>query len=274
MLVEEKMKTNNFLVVVTDLEFLDLNVNSSIHFLFPVLGYSVGFPKTFSFAEIKVPHSYLYINRILENESIETLKKKLMSCSNENIVGICFSDLGVYQIVKELGLNFQLFYMQNHSTTNVHSINYYLEYVDSVLVSTDITREEIDAILHHASKPLIVPFFALVDAMYSRRKLLSNFQEEFELEKKCEEVLHESISQNEFRAIENEYGTILYANKYIDYRNIIHPNILYYYINPLGLDKKTLLKVIQGEEILEICDSGFLDRKTYYRLKEGEGWKK
>lgn len=267
-LVEEKMKINKYLVVVTDENFLDLKVEG-VHFLFPILGYSVGFTKTFSFTEIQVPHSYLYINRILDNQGIESLKKDL-TLLNDNIEGICFTDLGVYKIVKDLGLSLQLFYMQNHCTTNVQSINYYLEYVDSVLVSTDITKEEIDVILDQANKPLIVPYFSLVDVMYSRRKLLSNFQEEFGISKRCEEVLHEPISSIDFKAVENEYGVVMYANKYIDYRNIKHSNILYYFINPLGLDKETLLKVFRGEELSSISNTGFLNIKTYYRLKEGE----
>lgn len=267
-LVEEKMKTNKFLVVVTEEDFLDLKVKN-VNFLFPILGYSVGFLKTFPITEVKVPHAYLYINRILDHEGIESLKKDLLLI-NDNIEGICFTDLGVIQVVKDLGLSLQLFYMQNHSTTNVESINYYLEYVDSVLVSTDITQEEIYTILDKVNKPLLVPYFSLVDAMYSRRRLLSNFEEEFELEKKCEEILHEPISGNDFRTIENEYGTVFYASKYVDYRSITHDNILYYYINPLGLDKDTLLKVLRREDRSEKSTTGFLDVKTYYRLKEGE----
>ena len=266
MLVEEKMKTNSYLVVVTDTAFLNLKVKN-INFLFPVKGYSVGIPKTFSLEEILIPHSYLYINRILDNESIEDLKEDLLKI-NANVEGICFTDLGVLKIVKDLGLSLKLIYMQNHNTTNVQSINYYLEYVDSVLVSTDITREEIETILDQAMKPLVVPYFSLVDVMYSRRKLLSNFQEEFGLEKKQEEILREGISTHDFVAVENAFGTVLYAKKFIDYRNIQHSNILYRFVNPLGLDKEMLECVLRGEDMSSISDSGFLDIKTYYRLKE------
>lgn len=267
-LVKGKMKNNRYLVVVTEDEFLDLKVEK-IDFLFPILGYSVGYPKTFLFEEVNRPHSYLFINRILDNESIDHLKEDLLRI-DENVEGICFTDLGVLQVVKDLGLSLKLIYMQNHSTTNVHSINYYLKYVDSVLVSTDITKSEILFILENADKPLVVPYFSLVDAMYSRRKLLTNFEEEFKLEKNKEEVLHEGISGKDFLAIENEYGTVMYAKKFIDYREISHTNILYRFVNPLGLDKETLERVLNGEDMSMISDTGFLDIKTYYKLKEDE----
>ena len=33
-------------------------------------------------------------------------------------------------------------------------------------------------------------------------------------------------------------------------------------------DKETLEKVIRGEDVGNISNTGFLDKKTYYRLKE------
>ena len=259
---------NNYLITVTNEEILELKVKN-INFLFPMKDYSVGFLKTFSLDEITESDSFLFINRILDKKAILSLKQELKNINN-NIIGICFTDLGILNIVKDLKLNIKLVYMQNHNTTNVESINYYLEYVDSVLVSTDITKEEIESILDGANKPLVVPYFTLVDAMYSRRTLLSNFQENFELPKKQEEVFHEEISGNDFLAIENEYGTVLYAKKFIDYRKINHENILYRYINPMDLDKNTTEKIINNEDLSEISDTGFLYKETYYRLKEEE----
>lgn len=265
---EEKMKTNKYLIVVTSEDLLELKVKN-INFLFPMTSYSVGFLKTFSFEEIQTPNAYLYINRILDKEAIQNLKedlKKMPSC----VEGICFTDLGVINIVKELDLQVKLIYMQNHNTTNALSINAYLEYVDSVLVSTDITEEEIKTILDSATKPLVVSYFSLVEVMYSRRPLLSNYNENFGYSKRQEELLHEGISNQDFLAIENEYGTVLYAKKFIDYRSIEHENILYRYINPLGLTKEVVENVLKGEDISSISDTGFLYKETYYRLKEGE----
>lgn len=262
-LAEEK---NKYLITVTNKEILDLKVKN-INFLFPVQDYSVGYKLCFKIKEIKAPNAFLFINRILDCNSIAKLKEELKELP-KNIVGICFTDLGVFQILKELKIEVKLIYMQNHNTTNAISINYYLEYVDSVLISTDITKEEIMAILNQAKKPLVIPYFMLVDCMYSRRTLLSNFAEEFHMPKKQEEILQEPISNNEFKAVENEWGTVLYAKKFIDYRNLQHENILYYYINPIDLTKEEVEKIIKQEDVLHKSDTGFLSKKTYYRLKE------
>ncbi len=255
-------------MVVTSEELFNLKVKN-INFLFPMQEYSVGFLKTFSKEEIKVPNAYLYINRILDKEAILKLKKELIMLP-KNITGICFTDLGILNIVKELDLQVKLIYMQNHNTTNAVSINYYLEYVDSVLISTDITKEEIVSILEEATKPLVVPYFSLVEVMYSRRTLLSNYDEHFGYAKNKEEVLHEGISNQNFLAIENEYGTVLYAKKFIDYRSLAHQNILYRYINPLGLTYEQVENILKGEDLSKISNTGFLEKETYYVLKEEE----
>jgi hypothetical protein len=265
-LVEEKMKENNYLIVVTNDEIKQLKVKN-INFLFPIKGFSVGFTKYYNLDEVDIKNSYIYINRVLDDATITKLKSELKKL-NANIIGICFTDLGIVKLVRELKLNLKLIYMQNHNTTNVNSINYYLEYVDSVLVSTDITKEEIINILDKAEKPLVVPYFMLVDAMYSRRTLLSNYGKNFNIESKTERILKEPLSNNEFVGIENEYGTILYQKKFIDYRSLKHQNIMFYFINPYNLDNDTILKILNNEDLSKISNTGFLDKKTYYKLKE------
>lgn len=265
-LVEEKMKQNSFLVTVTSDDILNLKVKN-LNFLFPITNYSVGFLHTFFIQEIHVPNAFLYCNRIFDNQGIQDLEKNLKDLP-DNIKGICFTDLGVLHLVKRLNLNLELIYMQIHSTTNVESINYYLEDVDSVLVSTDITKEEMDIILDNAKKPLVVPYFMLVDVMYSRRNLLKNFQEEFSLKKQNNVIIEEPISKESFQLVENDLGTVIYHHAYIDYRHIDHENIKYYFINPLGLSLEDVKKVINGEDVSSLTHHGFLDKETYYRLEE------
>lgn len=256
--------TNKYLLAVTN-DLLNLKVKN-LNFLFPIEGLSIGFKDVFKLSEIKKENAYIYINRILDKESILSLKEELKQL-NENIIGICFNDLGVITVVKELNLPLQLIYMNNHNTTNKASINDYLEYVDSVLISTDLTEEEIRIILEEAEKPLVLPCFGLVEVMCSRRPLLTNFQTEFDLELKKEQVLYEGISNTAFRVVENEYGTAFYKDQYIDYRQIKHEKIGFYYINGLNLTQEDIEKIINNEK-MEKTESGFLNKKTYYRLKE------
>ena len=262
------MKEKSFLIVVTEKDILKLKVKN-INFLFPVKDFSVGFLNTYDIDTITTPNAYLYINRILDNKDIKKLEK-ILATLKPNIKGICFTDLGIINLAKKLKLSLELIYMQSHNTTNYVSVNYYLDYVDSLLVSTDITENEILSILDHAKKKLVIPYFSLIETMYSRRTLLKNYQKYFALPNKQEETLIEENSKKEFLAIENEYGTVLYAKKFIDYRFIEHENILYYFINPMHLKQKDVKRILEGKEIAVDKDTGFLHQETYYRLKEEE----
>ncbi len=115
-------------------------------FLFPLEGYSVGYPVTF---------------------------KELFRNFPKNIKGIVFEDLGVIDLVKDLDITKILW--QNHLNNSYLSVNGFLKYVDSVMVSTDITEEEIKLIISKADKPLTLYVFGYVPVMYSRRHLVSNF---------------------------------------------------------------------------------------------------
>lgn len=267
------MNPNKLLVVITDLKQLSILKKARItNFLFPLKDYCVGYPKTFRLEEIE-EEGYLYLNRILDNTAYENLKNILLTLPSK-IKGLVFEDFGVITLAKELNLDLELILYQTHFATNHQSINENLEFVDSIVISTDITKNEIDSILSKTKKPLVYVLYSLIPAMYSRRTLLTNFETEFNTEKKSIVTLEENVSKKDFIAVENEYGTVLYHDKYLN--GVDHFNdekIKFYLINPVLLDdiklESLLTDLINGKkEIKEWEDRGFLDQETIYRLKE------
>ena len=69
-------------------------------FLFPLDGYSVGYPVTYKLDEIEEYGAYILINRLLDEKSIESLKEQFKNFP-KNIKGIIFEDLGVIELVKD-----------------------------------------------------------------------------------------------------------------------------------------------------------------------------
>ncbi len=271
-LVLGKMKANNFLVTVNNLEIInDLKKVGVSTFLFPLKGYTVGFPNTFEISEIKEDNAYIFINRILPSDEIDDLKEILHNLPN-NIKGIMFDDLGVLEIVKNLDKE-KILYL-NHFGTNYESINHFLEFVDSMIISTDITKEEIETILSKTNKPLVLYAFGYVPVMYSRRTLLTNFNKQFNLENKNTANIKDKMANNKFIAFENEYGTVLYHNIPSNSLEIKHSNILYNLVNTAFLSDSEVIdlfnSIINNKEINITHDRGFLDRPTIYKLKDVE----
>lgn len=271
-LVHGKMKLNNFLVIVNNLELIEKLKKVGVStFLFPLRGFTVGFPNTYEIKDIKEDNAYIFINRILPNVDIDLLKEMLRNIP-KNIKGIMFDDLGVLEIIKELNIE-KILYL-NHFSTNYESINCFLDFVDSLVISTDITKEEINTILEKTNKPLIIYGFGYVPVMYSRRLLLSNFSKHFNLANKNQANIKDKMANNKFFAFENEFGTEFFHHIPSNSLEVKHDNIYYYLINTAFLSDDEVLDLfesIKENKAINInYDRGFLDKQTIYKLKDGD----
>ena len=172
----------------------------------------------------------------------------------------------VYQIVKELNLNIELISFQNHFNSNCGTINFWLDRVDSVLVCNELTKEELEYITLNANKDVCLQVYGHNQAMYSRRYLLSNFAKEFNLDKKLKNTLIEKVSGIKFRAIENEFGTVLYSGNIFNGLDLLKlSNVKYFYINTTFISHDDVMKVLENLDgsILD-SDDGFLNKPTIY----------
>jgi len=264
------MKLNKLLVTVNSLDVIsDLKKVGVSTFLFPLKGYTVGFLNTFEISEIKEDDAYIFINRILPSNELDVLKEILNNLP-ANIKGIVFDDLGILEIIKNLDIK-KILYL-NHFGTNYESINCFLEQVDSMVISTDITKDEIYNILEKTNKPLSLYGFGYVPVMYSRRTLLTNFHNHFNIDNKKIANIKDQLANNKFLVCENEYGTVLFHKVPSSSLEIDHDNIMYYLINTNLMsdgDVLLLLNSIKNNEKIAIThDLGFLNRPTIYKLKD------
>lgn len=272
------MTKNNNLVLVTNNNIINRIKKdceeSSNTFLFPIENFCVGMPNCFKIEEIK-EKGYIYINRILDKEGIKKFKNLLKKLP-ANIKGIVFDDIGILNILIEMRSNLIKILFLTHMNCNYESINSFLEYVDSVVISTDITTEETKEILKKAKKPLVVYAFGHVAIMYSRRTLLSNYNKHFKTNINNEITLKEGISKEEVKAIENTYGTVIYTNKPFNNLKLRkEDNILYNLINSVYLCDEEVINIINSDsDMSDTYPYKYLsEEETIYRIKEEQTWK-
>lgn len=252
----EKMKK---LVTVTSETIIDdLRNVPDIVLVYPLKSFCVGYP--LEFAADKVDGLVL-VNRILDDNDLDELDCIL---KNNDFKGIVFDDLGIIDLVKDKDM--QKILLLDHLATNTKSINYYLKYVDSVVVSNDLTKDEILNIVSNANKPLVVNVFGLKTLMYSRRLLLTNYQEYYKLNK--ENVMSANIEDKGFKIVENAYGTKFYACKYYNALELLSlQNVLYFWYDPVLLDDAKIMDVVKyGTMPDNLSDSLFLHRATVYKV--------
>ena len=205
---------SNILIYVDDINHInDYRKAGITAFLFALDGFCVGY-NTYALEDIQkinVSNKYIMINRVLDCQSVDTLKEILPLL--KDIKGIVFEDLAIYNLVKSLDLNIELILYQNHFATNIHSVNFWLNRVNSVFVSNELSLEEIKNILKNVNREVCLHIFGYNQIMYSRRLLLSNWSEEFNIPYKNKNILEEKATKMKFKVMENKYGTVFYSGK-------------------------------------------------------------
>lgn len=241
-------------------------------FLFPLHEFCVGYENEFTkdeIANVKEENKYLLINRVLDCHAVDLLYEILKDI--KNIKGIIFEDIALYNIVKNLGLKLELIYFPNHFNTNVKTVNFFLNLVDSVFISNELTKDEVKFITENACKEVVLQVFGYNQAMYSRRMLLTNFSKEFEVPLHNPNTLIEKVSKISFKAIENKYGTVLYSGQIFNGLELLNlSNVKYFYINTTFLSLKDITNIINKVNPELRMDNGFLEKETIYKLKEVE----
>ena len=262
---------SNILIYVDDINHIDDYRKAGVSaFLFALEGFCVGY-NTYSLDEISkidVSNKYILLNRVLDCKDIDKLKEIIPSITN--IKGLVFEDIGVYNLVKDMNLGIELILFQNHFGTNSKSVNFWLDRVDSMFISNEITKDEISTILDNVSKSVVLHLYGYNQVMYSRRLLLTNWSEEFDIPNKNTNVIVDRATKVKFRAIENEYGTVMYSDKVFNGNELLGlKNVKYYYVNPMLVDHNEVMDFLTNtNHISDNEDNGFLDRETIYKLKE------
>ena len=259
------MKKDKVLLLTTDLNNISKYQKEGLNnFLFALKGYSIGY-NSFLFDEIKDidGNVYILINRLLTDTDIdEFLKLDIPS----NVKGFIIEDIGLIEVIDK---KYEIIIYENHLNNNYETINIMLESSNSLVISSDITLEEINTILEKTNKPLVLFTFGKQMVMYSRRYLVSNYLKEYDLDLSDELIARETVSKHEFDLKENEYGTAVFYNKYLDYRSVLDnlddSKIKYYLVDTSNLSINEVKNIINLKEVNNTTD-GFLYKKTVYKV--------
>lgn len=247
------------LVTVTSKKLEEkLKNKKDITLLYPLENYTIGYENYFNIEDID---DFVLINRILNDEELDNLANILKL---SKIKGIVFDDLGILEVIKDL--NIKKILLLDHLATNSISINYYLDYVDSVVVSSDLSYDEIESITRKAQKEVVIYAFGLKKLMYSRRNLLSNYATYQRLENK--EKIDAKIEDKKFVIKEDKYGTSFYMGKYYNGLELLNlNNVLYFWYDLNYLDIDNALDIILNNKVSIETTTGFLHQELTYKVR-------
>ena len=254
---------NNYLWTITNLKQIEKLKEKGIkNFVYPLSFFCVGIPKTFSVQEIKEDNAYLLVNRILDTKAIEELSIILHNLP-DNIKGIIFDDVGLIEVLKDIRINKVLFL--SHFNTNFESVKIFFDYVDDIIISTDITEEEIDKIIDSCNKKISLFTFGLVSSMYSRRLLNDAYAKHYSISKEDTKDLR--VDDKRFISVENDYGTVIYHYPYFNGLRLLNKDVNYHFFFPILLDDERIFELLDNDLSNIENDEGFLNQKTIYKVK-------
>lgn len=293
----ESMK---YMVIVHDKKMVTSVMEECDAFLFGIENYSVNFPYYVSLETlkelvktIKDHHKQVFValNKNFHHEELEALKKLLQSLNQLDLDGILYYDIALIQLKKEGLIKAPLGWSQEHLTTNYDTCNFWQKQGASMaLLSSEITLQEIIDIRAHTSMSLIVPIFGYLPMFVSKRHLVQNYLEKFQLEGKTKSYFIEK-EQNRYPIIDHKQGTEVYSSNLLngltESISLKDVGIDYLLFNSFMIPDDDFIKVLkcyhevtrenarkleeQMETVLDRpIDKGFLYKETIFRVKKYE----
>lgn len=236
---------------------------------------------------------FVGINKNIFNDDLPNLKNMIVELTKMNIKGLIFYDLSILNIVKELNLSIPLVIAQDHLITNYNICNYYHEKgVEYAYLSSDITKDEIVEISKKSNIKLMTFFFGNLLITHSKRKLLTNFYEYYNIEhRKNNGLIRENNKGEAYYIEENKIGTNVLTTKILNGAKFfyelkdkigyavldsnVRDNKFNNFLDVVELYNLALNGKISEEEFVEKNKkimgkelySGFFDKKTIYKVK-------
>lgn len=254
---------------------------------------SVNVPDTYSIHEVEEIikkynqiEVFVALNKNMHKCDLDNLKDALIKLDKMNIAGIFYYDIAVLEYRNTLNLKVPLVWSQEHLTTNYATMNYwYNENVNYTYVSSEITLDEIIENRKNTKMKLIVPIFGYLPMFVSKRHLVENYLEYFNLDKKSSKYELEKDSKlYPVSIISND--TTIYSSHILnglsELKVLEENNIEYVTLNSYNIDTSKFIDVLkiyksrlyesekEIDMVFDNLDKGFLYKETVYRVKKNE----
>ena len=161
-------------------------------------------------------HPYIQVNGYIEESQLNDLKNWLNKTIELNPKGFYFNDFAVYNHLKSVNYSGEIIYSPETILTNAMDIEVLLERVDRVVLSKELTLEEITQLM--TLFPNRIEAFGLGYGLmsFSKRPLVRNYLDEIGVEKEVlnhtDLVIKEAKRDQFFPILEENQGTSIFLD--------------------------------------------------------------
>lgn len=247
-------------------------------FIIPLKDFSINYENYFTIEEIKeiktAKEIFVSVNKNIHNNELKDLEKNLLKLNELNVKGIIFYDIAVLNLTNRLKFKYELIWAQEHMTTNYQAINFWNDKgAKSAYLSSEITKEEIKTIIDNTKSKLFLNVFGYVPIFTSRRNLVNNYLETFDVKKSNGyKILKEG---KEYPIVDTLLGTTVYTNYILNIIDEVKSlTIDYLVFNPFLFEEKTYKQILADYsnygKIYFPKELGFLNKETIYKVKTND----
>lgn len=274
----------NILIKVNSYDDLKYPIDG---FILGVLGYSIMSPKAFSsdeIAEISKKYSdkkiFAELSVVVPNYKIEDYKSTLNKLDKIGLSGIIVGDVAAITYNLKTPIILNQMHLNNSSLTINH---YYRNKVSGVILTNDITKDEINNIRKNTKALLFKEVFTLPHLSTSLRRLVSNYKDYFNINHESKDYfICEDNKDNYYHIVEDFYGTHILGDKVLNLFDLIDDlDVDYIILNNYLLDKekfKVVFDIFNNNDKSKAdyikrefnTSDGFINKKTIYKVKKDE----
>lgn len=242
--------------------------------------------------------AYIMLNKVYFNEDIDGLIKLLKKIDKLNVEAVIFSDIAIFNIVRENNLDIKLI-ISNKMITNSRSINFYEKRgLYGYIPTPQITIDEIIDIAKNTTSLAYIKLFGYTNMATSSRSLITNYLKYIKSDKDPSKkyYMHEKISDEYYPVIEDgntNFFSSKIMNGLLEYKKLINNNIdcaiilddylieenAFYNVieafvalknHPDDIEFAEKLKQVIDTNLFNNTDNGFLNKKTIFKVKNNE----
>ncbi len=175
----------------------------------------------FSIAEIKEltklgKKIWVSVNKLMHQSDVEKLRSYLIELSKLDIFGLIFSDLSVYEIVRENNYPFELVYSTETTITNSFFTDFANEFnIFGVELAKEISLKKVVDIANNKKSAVSINIHGHIYMYQSVRKMISNYSEVINKDLDINNKFHLYDNERDmyYPIIENAQGTHVIASK-------------------------------------------------------------
>ncbi|MFA5603116.1 MAG: U32 family peptidase [Bacilli bacterium] len=238
---------------------------------------------------------FISMNKIMHNKDLKELEELLIELDKLKVNGILYGDLGVVSIWKRLGLKVSLVWDQTHIVTNYHTCNYWFKKsIKLGNIAGEVTMDEIIDIKNNTDMKLMAQVFGFLPIFSSVRKLISNYFDYLDKDKKDTNYFLYDKERKLNYPIKEINGTSIYSGNILNGINevskLIDNKIDYVIVNGVNLNDDVFNYVadsfykVKTDNSLNVNklyedinnklpfpnDRGFFYKQTIYKVREHE----